>query len=97
MKMTPIILIIFSISFLLSCQSDDTHQTQFTLKADEKILTLDGTWKFRQGDNPNWTSADFDDSNWQIHPVQPLALSARWKMARLRPGYTQAARTWRLD
>jgi class 3 adenylate cyclase len=69
MKMTPIILIIFSIPFLLSCQSDDINQTQFMMKADEKILPLNGTWKFKQGDNPGWASPDLDDSNWKTHPV----------------------------
>ncbi len=69
MKMIPIIVIFFSIPFLLSCQSEDTYQTQFTMKADEKILPLKGTWKFRQGDNSRWASPEFNDSNWQIHPV----------------------------
>ncbi len=69
MKMIPIIVIFFSIPFLLSCQFEDTYQTQFTMKADEKILPLNGIWKFRQGDNSRWASPEFNDSTWQTHPV----------------------------
>jgi phosphoserine phosphatase RsbU/P len=37
------------------------------------IVTLDGGWRFRTGDDPRWADPAFDDSNWQ--PVtlgQPL-------------------------
>lgn len=28
-------------------------------------LPLDGSWKFKTGDNPNWANAAFDDSGWE--------------------------------
>ncbi|MGB3464236.1 MAG: beta galactosidase jelly roll domain-containing protein [Cyclobacteriaceae bacterium] len=35
-----------------------------TLDAQDMLLSLKGSWKFRLGDKMAWAEADFDDSNW---------------------------------
>lgn len=32
----------------------------------EKVIDLKGQWKFSIGDNPEWSSPDFNDSNWEM-------------------------------
>ena len=39
------------------------------MPADEKTISLDGLWKFKQADDLRWAAPDFDDSNWKTHPV----------------------------
>lgn len=31
----------------------------------ESTITLNGPWKFRTGDNPDWADSNFDDSRWE--------------------------------
>ena len=40
---------------------------QFGVSAQElnKVKDLSGRWKFSIGDNPEWASPDYDDSNWE--------------------------------
>lgn len=34
------------------------------IRLGETTVSLDGTWRFRPGDNPAWASPDLDDSQW---------------------------------
>lgn len=38
------------------------------------ISTIDSAWRFHVGDDPAWSQASFDDSNWAVvHPLSPWA------------------------
>jgi two-component system, NtrC family, sensor kinase len=37
--------------------------------ADAGAIAMD-TWKYHEGDNPDWAAKDYDDSLWQIIPIQ---------------------------
>lgn len=40
----------------------------------QPVLTLDGPWRFQIGDDPNFASPSFDDSNWApVHLSKPLS------------------------
>jgi len=47
-----------------------------TLKANDyyRELTLTGNWKFKLGDNQNWSAANFDDTQWG-----KIFVPARWE------------------
>ncbi len=38
--------------------------TSSSLFGQDKVRALHGNWKFRLGDNMQWATANFDDSNW---------------------------------
>ena len=43
--------------------------TQVTLG--QSTVALNGPWKFRVGDNPEWSAPDFDDSAWGTMDLTP--------------------------
>ena len=43
------------------------HAQTFDLDADRQpVASLDGLWRFHTGDNPQWASPSFDDSQWPL-------------------------------
>jgi hypothetical protein len=38
--------------------------TVIQLTATDRLVSLNGLWRFHAGDNPGWAAADFDDSDW---------------------------------
>jgi phosphoserine phosphatase RsbU/P len=43
------------------------HAQDFDLNAGRQpVASLDGLWRFHTGDNPQWASPSFDDSQWQL-------------------------------
>ena len=54
------------------------------------ISTIDSAWRFHAGDNPAWSQATFDDSNWAVlHPLsswaaQGYTVKTEWAWFRFR-------------
>jgi Stage II sporulation protein E (SpoIIE) len=43
------------------------HAQAFKLETQRvPLVSLDGLWRFHTGDNPEWASPNFDDSNWSL-------------------------------
>ena len=66
----------FIFSFLLSTQCFSQEKSTHIFYLDsfsESGILLDRGWKFHPGDNPEWASPQFDDSNWEnIDPTLDL-------------------------
>ncbi|HET7101498.1 MAG TPA: hypothetical protein VFJ52_10140, partial [Terriglobia bacterium] len=44
-----------------------------TVALGHSLVPLNGPWKFRIGDNPQWASPNFDDSTWETVDLTPAA------------------------
>ena len=56
------------------------HAQTFDLDADRQpVASLDGLWRFHTGDNPQWASPSFDDSQWPL-----LRSDESWALAGLQ-------------
>jgi PAS domain S-box-containing protein len=58
-------------------------------KLQETGVPLDGTWKYRIGDNPSWSLPTYNDSDWKTlspaHPTKELLAQARALEAQGKP------------
>jgi signal transduction histidine kinase len=75
MKCLLIVLILFPIAII--AQKNNVFQlstkTAKTTKFASGWIALDSGWKFKAGDNPDWSRPGFDDSSWQsIYLFQDL-------------------------
>jgi sigma-B regulation protein RsbU (phosphoserine phosphatase) len=62
MNLRPLALLFFGLftGALLQAQEFDLANSH------SPVLTLDGLWRFHTGDAPAWSSATFDDSDWEL-------------------------------
>ena len=52
--------------FLLAAYSGLHAQNFSLITGREPVASLDGLWRFHTGDNPQWASPNFDDSQWPL-------------------------------
>ncbi len=64
------VLLILLCSKVFAAEIEDTLMISSASIADQKIILADNSnkikWKFKQGDDFNWASPNFDDSDWQL-------------------------------
>lgn len=60
----PTIIAIASAAFLLSCNRPAENQP-ITFSASDKVIFLNGSWKFAVGDDPQRSKPDYDDTDWE--------------------------------
>ena len=58
--------VVLILLFAASCCVAVTAQTFSLISSPEPVASLDGLWRFHQGDNPAWASPEFDDSQWPL-------------------------------
>ncbi len=58
--------IVFALLFTMYCCVAVSAQTFSLLANPEPVTSLDGLWRFHEGDNPAWASPDYDDSQWPL-------------------------------
>ncbi len=58
---------LLTLALLLFAAALQLHAQTFSLETGrEPVASLDGLWRFHPGDNPQWASPGFDDSNWPL-------------------------------
>ena len=66
-SISPILLACRICLFMLLAAAGWLHAQTFNLQTDrEPVTSLNGLWRFHTGDNPQWASPNFDDSQWPL-------------------------------
>lgn len=50
-----------------------TAQQPHSITLGQSVVPLNGPWKFHTGDDPRWAGPDWDDSDWEMVDLTPLA------------------------
>ncbi|MBI2571000.1 MAG: hypothetical protein HYV63_28680 [Candidatus Schekmanbacteria bacterium] len=92
---------------LMLASGCDTYSVYGAADSAPPLVSLDGTWAFRVGDDPTWASPSFDDSHWislRVPGAWPneaapgVAAQGKWGWYRRRvrlPHPAECERCWR--